>query len=99
MLYSTRVMDTYMDTWPMKPSFIGARTRPLIGGFRSTHRVKSISSRLQIMQSAGRIEISVWMGSSGLRPAGPRAPRLDNFRFHAECSEFLFPGRLLDGRE
>ena len=99
MLYSPSVMDTYMDTWPMEPTFIAARTRPSIAGLRLSSRVKCITLPLQIMDSVGRMEFFVWTGGSRLRSAGPRAPLLDEFRLHPEWAEFLFPGRLLDGRE
>ena len=60
MLYSPSVRDTYLDTWPMKPTFIAARIRPSIAGLRSSNRFKSLTSPLQIMSSVGRMEFLVW---------------------------------------
>ena len=62
MLYSPRVMDTYLDTWPMKRSCIAARTRPSIADLRSSSRVKCITLPLQIMSSVGWIEFLEWTG-------------------------------------
>ena len=55
-------MDTYLDTWPMKPTCIAARTRLSIAGLRSFGRDKSIALPLQIIDSVGRIEFLVWTG-------------------------------------
>ena len=61
-LYSPSVRDTYLDTWPMEPTLIAARTRPSIAGLRSSSRVKCITLPLQIMYSVGRIGFLVWTG-------------------------------------
>ncbi len=65
-LYSTRVMDTYLDTCPMKESCVIGRTQPSIAALQSAGRVNSITSPLQMMQFVGRIEFLDRTGARGL---------------------------------
>ncbi len=53
-------MDTYLDTWPMKPPCSAAWTRASIAGLRSSNRFKTITLLFLNIQSVGRNEFLIW---------------------------------------